>query len=719
MAATARGCPSHVRRRGTIPCTAPCRHIPTFKEVTTTLTLSTDVRYLKGIGEAKAKALAKLGVHTVAEMLGFFPRAYEDRSRILPIAKLEEGESACVRAMIVTEPELSRIRRGMELLRFRISDSSGSMLVTYFNQAWLRSRLHRGESYVFFGKTQLTGRSFSFANPVFESEEESGQVTGRIMPVYRLTSGLSQRDMLRGVRRALDEPGLRLPDALPEYVERANQLCTARYAYENIHFPADGHALGLARRRLVFEELFTLVCALSLVRGEGETRQGAALRPRDFSTFTSKLPFTPTRAQMRAINECAQDMCSGKLMNRLVQGDVGSGKTLVAAALVWLAAENGFQSAFMAPTELLAEQHYATFTGFLEPFGLKVCKLTGSMGAKARREALAQLASGEAALAVGTHALISEDVEYHRLGLVITDEQHRFGVKQRAALSAKGESPHVLVMSATPIPRTLALIIYGDLDVSLIDELPPGRQRVDTFAVTGAYRKRLNAFIAKLVGQGRQVFVVCPAIDSDTDTPRELTSAEEHTKALQKALPQLRIECIHGRMKPKPRDEIMRRFAEGEIDVLVSTTVIEVGVDVPNAALMIVENAERFGLSQLHQLRGRVGRGVHKSYCVLVSDAKNEEARERLAAMTHIYDGFKIAEEDLRLRGPGDFFGARQHGLPELHIADLGADMDVLKQAQAAANVVLADDPNLERRENRPALDAAHRLLEVTGSRLS
>lgn len=683
------------------------------------LNLNTDIRYIKGIGEAKGKAFARLGVRCVGDLLSDFPRAYEDRSKVLPIARLMEGESACVCAMITTEPELSRIRKGMELLRFRIADASGSMLVTYFNQAWMKNKLRRGDTYIFYGKVQVTGRTFAFTNPIFEPEAEIGRVTGRIMPVYRLTGGISQRDMTQAVRRVLGEPGMTFPNALPERVERENRLCTARYAYENIHFPADMRALSLSRRRLVFEELFTLVCALSLVRGEGEVQPGIAVQPRDIAEFTATLPFTPTGAQLRAIADAAGDMTSGRLMNRLIQGDVGSGKTLVAAALIWLAAGSGLQSAFMAPTELLAEQHFATLSGFLAPFGLKVVKLTGSMGAKAKRETLAALASGEAALAVGTHALISEGVEFRRLGLVVTDEQHRFGVAQRSALAGKGERAHVLVMSATPIPRTLALIIYGDLDVSLIDELPPGRQRVDTFAVTSSYRRRLNAFIAKLVGEGRQVFVVCPAIDADSEVPMDLVSAEEHTLELRAALPGLRIECIHGRMKAKPRDEIMSRFAAGEVDVLVSTTVIEVGVDVPNAALMIIENAERFGLSQLHQLRGRVGRGRHKSYCVLVSDAKGADARERLAALTHIHDGFKIAEEDLRLRGPGDFFGARQHGLPELHIADLGADMDVLKTAQAAAQALLAEDPALVREENRPVRQAAERLLSVTGSRLS
>ncbi len=678
-----------------------------------------DVRYLKGIGEAKAKALARLGIHRAGELLSFFPRAYEDRSVIKTVSHLSEGESACVRAMVVSEPELSRLGGRKELLRFRVSDSTGTLLINIFNQSWLRQKLRRGESYIFYGKTQLFGRSFAFTNPIIEAEDEAGRLTGRIMPVYRLTSGINQRDIGRAVRQVLDGVGLDVPEALPAETARRNRLCTARYAYENIHFPGSAHALALARQRLVFEELFTLVCALSLVRGEGEAKPGIALEGRDFSAFTSTLPFSPTGAQLRAIADCARDMCSGRLMNRLVQGDVGSGKTLVAAALIWLAAENSLQSAFMAPTELLAEQHYATLSGFLSPFGIKIVKLTGSMGAKAKREARAALASGEAALAVGTHALISDGVEFKRLGLVVTDEQHRFGVAQRAALQAKGERAHVLVMSATPIPRTLALIIYGDLDVSLIDELPPGRQRVDTFAVTSAYRKRLNGFISRLTGEGRQVFVVCPAIEADPEAMKELVSAEEHTLELRRALPGLSIECIHGKMKPKAREEIMARFAAGETDVLVSTTVIEVGVDVPNAALMIVENAERFGLSQLHQLRGRVGRGGHKSYCVLVSDAKNPESQERLAAMTHIYDGFKIAEEDLRLRGPGDFFGARQHGLPELHIADLGADMDVLKSAQSAALELLEADPNLARAENRPARAAAERLLAVTGERLS
>ena len=681
--------------------------------------LTSSVQYLKGIGEAKAKALARLGVRDAEGLLNFFPRAYEDRSRFSTIARLTEGESVSVRAMIVTEPEFSFVRRGMELLRFRISDSTGTMLVTYFNQSWLRRRLRRGESYTFFGRVQLVGRTFAFTNPAFDPEGEEGRQTGRILPVYRLTSGIGQRDISAAVRQALDGCGMAVTDGVPEAVAASRSLCTTRYAYENIHFPADARALALARGRLVFAELFTLVCAMGLLRGERGDKPGLRFVPADFGEFMRSLPFAPTAAQLRAVEECAADMASGRAMNRLIQGDVGSGKTLCAAALIWYAAKNGCQSAFMAPTELLCEQHFATLSGFLEPFGIRTVKLTGSMGAKAKRETLAALASGEAQLAVGTHALISEGVEFARLGLVVTDEQHRFGVAQRGALADKGERAHVLVMSATPIPRTLALIIYGDLDVSVIDELPPGRQRVDTFAVTTRYRQRLNAFIERLAGEGRQTFVVCPAIEADAESPAGLVSAEEHARELARALPRLRVECVHGRMKAKERDAVMARFVSGEADVLVSTTVIEVGVDVPNAALMIVENAERFGLSQLHQLRGRVGRGSHKSWCVLVSDAVNEDSRSRLAVMTRTYNGFEIAEEDLRLRGPGDFFGARQHGLPELHIADLGADMDVLAAARDSAAEVLAADPELKKPENLPARTAAEKLLSATHNRLS
>lgn len=679
----------------------------------------TELRYVKGVGEARARAFVRLGVHDLAGLVSFFPRAYEDRTRLVRIAELADGDLVCVEAVVGTEPQLSRIRRGLDLLRFRAVDETGAMQLTFFNQAYLKDQFRKGESYVFYGRAQVKGRFVSMTNPVFDRLADFGRVTGRIVPVYRLTSGLSQNTVRSAVRQALDLSQGRLPDGLPDCVADEYKLCTARYAYENVHFPADMQALSLARRRLVFEELFVLACALGLLRGGREGAQGRVLRGAGLGTFTGSLPFSPTGAQLRAMREAIGDMSSGKLMNRLVQGDVGSGKTLVAAACIWYAAQSGAQSAFMAPTEILAEQHYATLTGFLEPFGIRVAKLTGSMRAAEKRAVLSGLASGEYALCVGTHALLSGGVEFRDLALVVTDEQHRFGVQQRAALAEKGLRPHILVMSATPIPRTLALMIYGDLDVSLIDELPPGRQKVDTFAVDESYRARLGGFIEKLVSEGRQVFVVCPRIEEGEEAGDGLKSAEEHAEELRQQLPGLRIACIHGKLKAREKDEIMSRFAAGETDVLVSTTVIEVGVDVPNAALMVVENAERFGLSQLHQLRGRVGRGKHKSWCILVSDAKGEEARARLSAMTHISDGFKIAEEDLRLRGPGDFFGSRQHGLPELHIADLGADMNVLKAAQDAAKRLLDSDPRLERPENKRLRSRAGELLAASGDRFN
>ena len=679
----------------------------------------TELRYVKGVGEARARAFGRLGVHDLAGLVSFFPRAYEDRTRLVRIAELADGDLVCVEAVVGTEPQLSRIRRGLDLLRFRAVDETGAMQLTFFNQAYLKDQLRKGESYVFYGRAQVKGRFVSMTNPVFDRLADFGRVTGRIVPVYRLTSGLSQNTVRSAVRQALDLSQGRLPDGLPDCVADEYKLCTARYAYENVHFPADMQALSLARRRLVFEELFVLACALGLLRGGREGAQGRVLRGAGLGTFTGSLPFSPTGAQLRAMREAIGDMSSGKLMNRLVQGDVGSGKTLVAAACIWYAAQSGAQSAFMAPTEILAEQHYATLTGFLEPFGIRVAKLTGSMRAAEKRAVLSGLASGEYALCVGTHALLSGGVEFRDLALVVTDEQHRFGVQQRAALAEKGLRPHILVMSATPIPRTLALMIYGELDVSLIDELPPGRQKVDTFAVDESYRARLGGFIEKLVSEGRQVFVVCPRIEEGEEAGDGLKSAEEHAEELRQQLPGLRIACIHGKLKAREKDEIMSRFAAGETDVLVSTTVIEVGVDVPNAALMVVENAERFGLSQLHQLRGRVGRGKHKSWCILVSDARGEEARARLHAMTHTSDGFKIAEEDLRLRGPGDFFGSRQHGLPELHIADLGADMNVLKAAQDAAKRLLDSDPRLERPENKRLRSRAGELLAASGDRFN
>ena len=657
--------------------------------------LNTDVRYIKGIGEQRAKALGKLHISTLRDLISWFPRAYDDRREFRRIADLQPGEEVCVEAMVASAPTLSRIRKGLELVKLRAVDESGTLDITFFNQAYMKDQLRCGETYTFFGKVEGNLLRKSMNNPIVE-KEGSRVVTGRIMPIYPLTAGVSQNLMVKSVTQGLAACRELLADPLPDGVRRAHALCHVGYAYEKIHFPDNEEELAIARRRLVFEELFLLAIGLKNLRRRREELFCPAYTDTDPTPFFAKLPFSLTGAQRRAVDEIMADLRSGRPMNRLVQGDVGSGKTMVAAAALFCAVRNGHQAAMMAPTEILAEQHFRGLSPLLESLGIRCALLTGAMGAKARRAVLADLASGQADVVIGTHALISEDVVYSDLGLVVTDEQHRFGVGQRSSLSAKGEHPHLMVMSATPIPRTLALIIYGDLDVSVIDELPPGRQKIDTFVVPTSYHKRIYAFLRKEIEAGRQAYVICSMVEENDAIPDERKAATEYARKLQEEVfPDLQVGCVHGRMKPKEKDAVMAAFAAGETHILVSTTVVEVGVDVPNATVMVIEDADRFGLSQLHQLRGRVGRGKHKSYCILVSDNQNEETRSRLRVMTQTGDGFKIAEEDLRLRGPGDFFGQRQHGLPALKVADLSCDMNLLKEAQAAAEKLLERDPQL------------------------
>ena len=678
--------------------------------------LDTDVRYIKGVGEQRQRLLEKLGIHTLRDLIGFFPRNYEDRSAVVDIADAELEQPACIRAMVWESPRLSRIRKGMELVRFRVSDDSGSLIITYFNQSYVKDQFHTGREYLFYGKVSGVPSQKTMSNPVFEPADGPRRAVGRIVPIYPLTAGISQKRIQSAVAQGLDACGDVLPDYLPPAVARRFSLADTAFSYRNIHFPTSFPALAQARRRLIFEELFVLAAALGWIRARRGERQGRALAYHDPAPFYASLPYSPTGAQRRCAEAAFRDMCAGKQMNRLIQGDVGSGKTLVAAACIWLVRQNGCQAAFMAPTELLAEQHYHTLSDLLSPLGVRVERLVGSMTPRQKRQALARLAAGEADLAVGTHALLSEQVSFQNLALVVTDEQHRFGVEQRTALSAKGAHPHVMVMSATPIPRTLALMLYGDLDVSVLDELPPGRQKVDTFAVGEEMRPRLNRFIRKLVSEGRQVYVVCPMIQENEEGMPHVKNVLEHTQSLRDTFPDLRISCVHGKQKPREKDAVMAAFAAGELDILAATTVIEVGVDVPNAALMLIENAERFGLSQLHQLRGRVGRGKHKSYCVLISDHKGEESRARLKILCRTNDGFRISEEDLRLRGPGDFFGSRQHGLPEMRIADLCTDMSLLESAQEAAGAVLQADPELAAPENAALRERVENLFRKTDS---
>ena len=684
------------------------------------LRLTDSLRTLPGVGPARAGSLEKLGLKTVEDMLGYYPRSYEDRRLVATIASAPADVPVCLTLMVAEEPRLSRIRKGLELVKVRLVDDTGSLTATFFNQSYLKNALREGETYVCFGRVEGTSNRKQMTNPVCERADRV-KYNGRILPVYHLTHGISNNFLAGLALQCVEDCAGQVEEALPHHLRQAHALATAEFACRNIHFPKDETALELARRRLIFEELFSLTCGMALLRHRRDRAAGRTFRIPAVEDFLALLPFDLTGAQRRVMEEMAADLSSGVPMNRLVQGDVGSGKTMLAAYGAWVTAKNGCQCALMAPTELLAEQHYRSLAPLLGQAGLRVGLLTGAVKGKARKELYAALEEGTMDLVIGTHALISEGVAFANLGLVVTDEQHRFGVAQRAALAAKAAvPPHVLVMSATPIPRTLSLVIYGDLEVSVVDELPPGRSPVATYVVGEDKRQRMYNFVRKLVGEGRQAYMVCPAVEEGEDgedgQSLDLKAAVSYANTLQtQVFPDLRVGLVHGKMKSREKEAVMTAFAAGELDVLVSTTVIEVGVDVPNAALMVVENADRFGLSQLHQLRGRVGRGRHQSYCVLVTATRNPDSRERLRVLSKTNDGFKIAEEDLRLRGPGDFFGERQHGLPQLSIADLTGDMRVLKQAQGAAEELLRSDPDLSRPEHAGLLERVRRLFADHG----
>ena len=645
--------------------------------------LSDPVTLLKGVGPSKAKLLAGLNIHTLRDLICHFPRGYEDRTRLIPIEKLEPDVPACFRAMVMNTPRTAHVRKGLDLTRVQVADHSGRLTLTFFNNRFAAENLQYGKEYIFYGAVSGDFVGYSMTNPVFESLDSPPVTTRRILPIYPLTAGLTNAALMKLIRQAMavcDSP----EEAIPLSVRNQYNILPADRAYTAIHEPSSMEEAALAKRRLVFEEFFVFSAGLSLMRASRAEKKTSPWENLNLKPFYASLPFTLTGAQTRAIQEILRDLSKGAPMNRLVQGDVGSGKTMVAAAAAYLAANNRKQAALMAPTEILAEQHYASFQKLFAPMGITVALLTGSMTVKEKKTIRAAIEAGEYDLIVGTHALLSDTTAFHDLGLVIADEQHRFGVGQRARLSAKGQDPHVLVMSATPIPRTLALLMYGDLDVSIIDELPPGREAVDTFLVGESYRPRINAFIRKQVAQGHQCYVVCPAVEENGEL--NLKAATEWAQTLQQTVfPDLRVALLHGQMKGSEKEAVMADFSKGSADILVATTVIEVGVDVPNATLMVIEDADRFGLSQLHQLRGRVGRGKAKSYCILTSHNRNPETLQRLKALCKTGDGFKIAEEDLKLRGPGDFFGSRQSGLPVFQVANLSMDLQTLKDAQAAS----------------------------------
>ena len=690
------------------------------------ITLNTPLTQFPGVGEVRAKKLEKLGLVRCADLLAYFPRDYEDRRQVYAIRSAPLGQKVCISALAAEHPRLSRIRRGLDLVQVKVVDQAGALHLTFFNQSYVERSIRAGEEYIFYGVVEEQGRRRTMVNPIFERVGKQN-FTGCIVPVYPLTAGITNHLLCSLAHQAVDACAKEMPETLPRGVRLDHQLAQAEFSYRSIHFPASFEDLELARRRLTFEELFYLSVGLAMLKERRGVETGYAVPPRPAEAFIRLLPFSPTGAQRRVMEEIAADMASGRPMNRLVQGDVGSGKTAVAAFAVWLAAGAGYQSALMAPTEVLAEQHFRSLSALLEPAGVRVGLLTGSLTPANKRKVRQALAAGALDLAIGTHALLSQGVEFARLGLMVADEQHRFGVAQRAALASKGDSPHVLVMSATPIPRTLALIIYGDLDVSVIDELPPGRTPVETYVVREDKRARMYNFVRRLVGEGRQVYIICPAVEENTeggmqtaewegDGPAlDLKAVTTYAKKLQtEVFPDLRVDFLHGKMKPREKEAVMAAFAAGETQVLVSTTVIEVGVDVPNAALIIIENAERFGLSQLHQLRGRVGRGKHQSYCVLITNTRSVEAMQRLRTLASTTDGFKISEEDLKLRGPGDFFGSRQHGLPQMKLADLAGDMRLLSEAQDSARRLLMADPTLSQPENRPVLERVRTLFADT-----
>lgn len=648
------------------------------------------VGVVRGIGAKKQALLKKLSICTLHDAQAFYPRDYEDRTNIVPISELTDGQKAAIYAVVETAPETRRIRKGLELTRVRVCDSTGRLWLTYYNNPYGTSLLHVGSAYIFYGKIQRIGPNQNMVAPVSEPVRNGVLPPRRLYPIYPLTAGLTQRDMQRVAEAALAVPAE--PEWLPEDIMRRNQLLSHAEALRQIHQPQTVCEVQAARRRLIFEELFLLCCGLARLKDRRTGIAGLSFPEGTPEDFWKLLPFAPTGAQRRAAQEIWQDVQQGRPMNRLVQGDVGSGKTVLAAVLCYLAAQNGYQSAIMAPTEILAAQHMESLAPIFEQVGIQCILLLGSMSAKQKAECKATIAAGAVQVVIGTHALIQKDVSFDRLGAVVVDEQHRFGVAQRAMLHDKGQTPHVLVMSATPIPRTLALILYGDLDVSVVDELPPGRTPVPTFAVGESMRQRIEAFIEKQIRAGGQVYIVCPRVE-EGELP--VKSAEAHSAALQKSLPHRRIAVLHGKMKAAEKEAVMHRFAAGALDILVATTVIEVGVNVPNASLMVIEDADRFGLSQLHQLRGRVGRGTRQSYCICFGADKGEQARERLSVLCSTNDGFEIARADLAHRGPGDFFGKRQHGLPMLRLADLAADLTLLQAAKDEADDLLTRDPLL------------------------
>ncbi|WGX75823.1 ATP-dependent DNA helicase RecG [Paraclostridium bifermentans] len=662
--------------------------------------LNKEIKYVKGIGPKRANKLSKLGIFTVSDLLFYFPRQYEDRNNLRKIFELKDEEKVTIRA-IVSSIETSNIRKGLVITKIGVRDETGFARLVFFNQEYISSTLKKGDTVFVFGKVKKTSYGIEMSSCEVEQMSNNPKNTCGIMPIYPLTYGLTNKELINIVKTVFSNEQIYIKEYLPNKIIQKYKLCSIDFAVKNIHSPTNKESLKVALYRLVFEEFLMLQLGLFLFKNGVTEKSGVKFeKEQNLVKILNSLPFKLTNAQNRALNEIIDDMNCEKVMNRLVQGDVGSGKTVVALLALANCVLNGYQGALMAPTEILAEQHFISLNETLSPFGINVGLLVGSLTKKQKENVLQRVKDNEIDILIGTHALIEDKVEFNNLGIVITDEQHRFGVRQRNKLSEKGYNPDILVMTATPIPRTLALILYGDLDISIIDELPPGRQPIETLAVYKDKReKAYNSLVRSEVQKGRQVYIVCPLVEeSEAIEAKAAVDLVEELKS--EFFSDLRLGLLHGKMKPSEKDETMKKFKNKELDILVSTTVIEVGVNVPNATLMIIENAERFGLAQLHQLRGRVGRGSHKSYCILIYSSKSEVCSQRMSIMEETTDGFKISEKDLEIRGPGEFFGTRQHGLPELKVANIFKHMKILKIAQQEARYIISEDPKLNNYEN-------------------
>lgn len=674
--------------------------------------LKQSIQFIKGVGPSRVELLNYLGIYNVQDLLEYYPRIYEDRRNAKNIINLEDGEEALIEAVTTTSITSIRLKNNMHLSKVIVNDGTGNLLITWFNQPYIKQQIKKGEKYKFYGRVTTKNGRLEMNSPVFDYEN-TNKNTGKILPVYSVTKNLNENTMRKIIDEGLKYTNGKIKETIPQYIREEYKLEEKNKAISQIHFPENFEELKNARRRLVFEELLAFRLALLSLKNEYKnSSKGIAFNKNvHMSDVINSLPFNLTKAQLRVLEEIDKDMESEKTMNRLLQGDVGSGKTVISMIAAYKAVKSGYQVAIMAPTTILAEQHNVNFSKILNRFGIKCELLVSNITNKNKEKLLDRLKKGEIDIIIGTHALLQENVEFNKLGLVVTDEQHRFGVKQRSTIASKGNNPDVLVMTATPIPRTLAIILYGDLDISIIDELPPNRKKIETITVKKSMTDRINAFIEKNIKEGRQAYVVCPLVEENEEMDLEaVEKLYENYKTI--IFPKYRVRMLHGKMKPKEKEDIMQEFKKGNIDVLVSTTVIEVGVDVPNANIMVIENAERFGLAQLHQLRGRVGRGEFQSYCILKYEGKSDIIRQRMKIMTETDDGFKISEKDLELRGSGEFFGTKQHGLPEFKIANVFEDITILKQVQELATKIENEDTSLKLEKNKELKELVYKLTK-------